>query len=97
MREYIVDRREGDILVCFDGEAELHFPAPAKPGRAVGERVLVFESNPGPYVDLSPSPGILLLAEIYLIPPDEKRTASVRKRFDSILEKGIDKGPSPVI
>ena len=95
MREYIADRWEEGVLVCFaDGEryadcaARLSIPCPRVP-HPEGRRVLVFDAigEAYPYVRVE---GAIALPDgkaALIMPPDEAQESAVRERFGNIFKK----------
>jgi hypothetical protein len=87
VREYTVDRAEGDVLVCFSDDEErllLPFPAPRRPE---GMRALVFDAIAAlPYV--YPQGRIVIKDGIcaLILPANEKSRSEIKERFGKIFK-----------
>ena len=94
MKEYVVDRAEGGLLVCFAGDGDrltLSCKAGSRPAlpRPEGWRVFVFGSPAAsrPYLRIA---GAVIAADgrcALIMPPDGERAAAVRERFENIFKK----------
>ena len=89
MREYIADRLEDGVLVCFDADGDrLALPCP-RLVRPEGRRVLVFGAIGAatPYVFVSGAVAAPDGASALIFAPDEKRRAATKARFGEIFKK----------